>query len=116
MALKSGRLRHRIEFQQKVKTQDPNTGEILYTWATVDGLESVPAAIEPLSVKEFMAAQANQSQIVARMTIRARDGLSPTMRIVHRGMAYNPAGFLRDPDSGLEYMTIPVTEGVNDGS
>lgn len=116
MALKAGRLRHRIEFQEKVKSQDPETGEIVYTWATVAGLDSVPAAIEPLSVKEFMAAQANQSEIVARMTIRARDGLKPTMRIVHRGLYYNPAGFLPDPDSGLEYMTIPVSEGVDDGS
>ena len=37
------------------------------------------------------------------------------MRIVHKTKIYNPAGFLADPDSGLEYVTVPVTQGVNEG-
>lgn len=113
MALKAGRLRHYIDIQEKAYTQDPLSGEMLYTWIVVHA--DVPAAVEPLSAREFLAAQANQSQVVARMVIRYRDGLHPAMRIVHRGKVYNPAGFLPDADSGLEYLTIPVTQGVNDG-
>ncbi len=93
--------------------QDPVTGAMTTTWVTE--WASVPAAIEPLSVREFLQSQANQSEISARVTIRYREGLKPTMRLVHKGRVYNPAGFLQDPDSGLEYVTIPVTEGVNDG-
>ena len=49
------------------------------------------------------------------MVIRYRTGILPTMRILFRGKAYNIAGALPDKDSGLEYLTIPVSEGVNAG-
>lgn len=113
MAISAGRLRHRIDIQSKQQTQNPVTGEITEAWVAV--WKSVPAAIEPLSAREFIAAQAVQSQIVARITIRHRDGLDASMRILHKGKVYNPAGFLADKDSGLEYLTIPVTQGVNQG-
>lgn len=114
-SLKAGRLRHRVEIQQKVAGQDPVTGEQTYTWQTVSGMDSVPAAIEPLSAREFIAAQATQSQIVARIVMRYREGLDAAMRIVHKGKIYNPHGFLPDADSGMEYMTVPVSTGVNEG-
>lgn len=112
MTLSAGRLRHRIDIQQKVTEQD-STGDTVTTWQTLAA--SVPAAVEPLSVREFIAAQATQSQTVARVTIRYRPGLDATMRILHRGQVYNPQGWLADADSGLEYLTTPVTAGVNDG-
>jgi hypothetical protein len=37
------------------------------------------------------------------------------MRILHNGKIYNPAGFLQDMVSGLSYLTIPCSEGVNAG-
>lgn len=114
-SLKAGRLRHRVAIQAKVQAQDPVSGETVTTWQTVPGWESVPCAIEPLSAREFIAASAIQSQIVARITLRYREGLLPTMRIVHKGKIYNPPGFLPDADSGLEYVTIPVAQGVNEG-
>lgn len=81
----------------------------------VPGCESLAAEVRFMSAKEFMSARAMQSEIVARITIRYRDGLNPAMRIVHKGNIYNPQGFLPDDDSGLEYLTIPVTRGVNEG-
>lgn len=62
-----------------------------------------------------MAAQAVQSEISARITIRYRAGLLPTMRIVFRGQVYNIAGALPDAVSGLEYITIPCSNGANAG-
>ncbi|HCF1401864.1 TPA: head-tail adaptor protein, partial [Pseudomonas aeruginosa] len=29
------RMRHRIQFQRQVQTQDPDTGEMVTTWETV---------------------------------------------------------------------------------
>jgi SPP1 family predicted phage head-tail adaptor len=83
-----------------------------------DFATNVAAAIEPLSVREFIASQQMQSQITARITIRHRQGLTAQMRILHpsTGKIYNPAGWLADPDSGLEYVTAPCSEGVNDGA
>jgi len=113
MPIKAGQLCHRVDIQQRQRSQDAETGETTHTWVTL--WASVPAAIEPLSVREFIAAKAAQSEIVARITIRHRDGLDATMRIVHNGKIYNPAGWLPDKESGLEYLTAPCSEGVNDG-
>lgn len=113
MALNAGRLRHRVDIQSKQQVQDPVTGEMTASWVTV--WPKVPAAVEPLSAREFIAAQATQSQVVARITIRYRDGLDASMRILHKGKIYNPADFLADKDSGLEYLTVPVVVGTNEG-
>lgn len=112
-SLSAGRLRHRIDIQARQDVQDPDTGEMVPGWATV--WPAVPAAIEPLSSREFIAAQATQSQVVARITLRFREGLDASMRIVHKGSIYSIAGLLPDKDSGLEYFTIPVSQGVNQG-
>ena len=112
--MRAGKLRHRITFQSPGTTQDPVTGEMIQGWANV--WEKVPASIEPLSVKDFIAAQATQSQLSARIVIRYRSGVLPTMRILHRGNVYNIEGpALADPDSGLEFLTLAVSAGVNDG-
>lgn len=110
--LHAGKLRHSIDIERRVTTQDSN-GDMVTEWEAV--VEHEPAAVEPLSVREFISSQALQSGVVARITIRARDGLTADMRIVHGTAIYNPQGWLRDPDSGLEYMTAPCTQGVNDG-
>ncbi|WP_455580340.1 phage head closure protein [Ectopseudomonas hydrolytica] len=111
--MKAGRLRHRVDIQARQDVQDPNTGDVTPTWVTV--WPNVPAAIEPLSAREFIAAQAVQSQVVARITMRYRQGLDASMRILHKSTVYDIAGLLPDKDSGLEYFTIPVSAGVNNG-
>jgi len=112
MALSAGRLRHRVRIERPSYEQDPVTGEMVKSWELV--AEKVPAAIEPLSAREFIAAQAVQSQVTTRIVIRRRE-IDATMRIVHRGQVYNIHGVLADPESGLEYLTLPCSEGVNDG-
>jgi SPP1 family predicted phage head-tail adaptor len=112
--LQAGKLRHRVHFQRQVRQQDPTTGDIRTVWANL--FTSVPAAIEPLSVREYIAAQSVQSEVVARITVRYREGLAATQRIVHGKKIYNPSGVLPDKDSGLEFVTIPCSEGVNEGA
>lgn len=107
--LKAGRLRHRVMIQQQVESQDPVSGEAVFIWQTLPGMDSVPCAIEPLSVREFIAAKALQSEVSARIVLRYRDGLNAKLRIVHGSKLYDPAGFLPDPDSGIEYLTSPVS-------
>lgn len=116
MAIKAGKLRHRVTLQAPGLTQDPVTGEMVAGWADwpVAGAKHW-ASIEPLSARDFIAAQANQSEITARIVIRYREGILPTMRIIHRGKVYGIQGVLADADSGLEYLTLLATEGVGDG-
>ena len=112
--MRAGALRHRITFQKSGMVQDPETGEMLLGWETI--WEKVPASVEPLSARDLIAAQAGQSEASGRMVIRYRAGVLPTMRILHRGDVYNIQGPpMPDPVSGLEYLTILVAKGLNDG-
>jgi len=123
VSIEAGRLRHRVRIEQLSylldshgdQYQDPETGESRPQWVEV---ATVWAAIEPLSAREFIAAQSTQSQITARIVIRHRDGLDASMRLVHvrtgrPDVIYNPAAFLPDMDSGLEYLTAPCSTGVS---
>lgn len=110
--MEPAKLRHRITIQTKAQTQDPQTGELVVGWVE---FATVWASVEPLSARDFIAAQAGQSEITARITIRYRPGVLDTMRILHRGAAYSIQGVLPDAKSGLEYLTLPVSVGVKDG-
>lgn len=111
MALASGKLRHRVEIQEFVEVIN-SFGEREKYWAHV---ADVCAEVAPLSAKAFIAAQQGQSEISARITIRYRPDLKPEMRIVFRGKFYKIKDLLPDPVSGLEYLTLPVSEGVGEG-
>lgn len=112
MSMRAGDLRHRISIQRPELTQDQQTGEMITTWRE---LAKVWAKVEPLSVREFIAAASTQSQITARITVRASVVVDETCRVVYRGKDYNVEGVLADPESGLEYKTLPCSEGVRDG-
>lgn len=116
--LSAGRLRHRISLQRKTAVldsngdvvQDQNTGEVLYAWSE---LAQLWAAIEPLSGREFIQSQGVQSRVSGRMVIRYYPNINAGMRILHGNDIFNIEAVLRDKDSGIEYMTLLTSEGVN---
>jgi SPP1 family predicted phage head-tail adaptor len=112
MSLAAGSLRHRLQFQSLQRYLDTH-GDTVESWET--DFECW-GSVEPLSVREFLASQAMQSMATARVVVRYRTDVLPTQRIVFRSKAYNIAGALPDKVSGLEYLTIPVSEGVNAGA
>lgn len=107
--LSAGRLRHRIQIQRKAYTQDAVTGDMVPNWVNH---VKVWAEIAPLSGREFIAANAEQSKVIARITIRQRNDVDATMRILHGGKFYNIEAVLPDKDSMLEYSTLPCSEGL----
>ncbi|MCC2632180.1 MAG: head-tail adaptor protein [Ramlibacter sp.] len=113
--MKVGKLRHRVTLQGRTETQDGDTGAITQGWAPV---ATVWASVEPLSAREFIASQATQAKVTARVTIRYRDDVVPTMRLVHLKMGaevvYNVEGVLSDRESGVEYLTLVVSSGDNE--
>ena len=109
MAIAAGKLRHKVTIQYAAITQDPNTGAMIENWTE---LASVWASVEPLSAREFISAGAEQSEVKGKIIMRRRDDVNATMRILYRGLTYQILGVLADPISGLEYMTLPVGEGV----
>jgi len=125
MSIAAGRLRHRVRIERFADNldshgdviQDPNTGEVSRSWQEVG---EVWAAIEPLSAREFIQSQATQSEVTTKVIVRASADVVASDRLVHvvngvDGAIYNPAGILADKESGLEYKTLPCSEGVNDG-
>lgn len=116
----SGRLRHRVDIQAPVEAQDPDSGEMKVTgWSNFAA--NVAAEIAPLSAREFMESQALQSTVTTRITVRYRTGITAKMRCRHddgKGTVtyYQIAGKpIRDPNQGLEWLTLPCEDGVYDG-
>ena len=113
--MQAGRLRHRIDIEEQATPRDPVTGEHGEPQWTARW-RKCPARVEPLSARDLVAAKAAQSEATARMVIRYRTGVLPTMRIVYRGEVYSIEGPpLEDPVSGREYLTLMVSKGVRDG-
>jgi len=99
-----GKLRHRVALETFQSGQDPDTGVLTDGWLQL--ATGVWAAIEPLSGREFVAAQAQQGTITTRITIAQRDDLNPKMRVRHGDVVYDVHAVLPDPDSGREWVTL----------
>jgi SPP1 family predicted phage head-tail adaptor len=80
-----------------------------------DTVGAVWAKIRPSSVREFVTAGATASESTGAFTIWHRDDVDNGWRALHRGKVYNILGKLPDPESGLEYDSLPYAEGVSDG-
>lgn len=125
MAFAAGRLRDLVRIEQLVSPVDShgdplrgNQGQLIdQVWTPI---ATVPACIEYLSAREFIQSAETQSRVTARIVIRFREGMTAALRLVQikDGSDYkifNPEGFLPDKDCGREYLTSPVSEGVNTG-
>lgn len=103
MTLPAGSLRHRVTIEQTVQSQDATTGDVTTVWSVLD---EVWASIQPLSAREFVAAQAVQSVVDTRIVIRWRDDVRASMRVRRGDDLYDIHGALPDMDSGREYLTL----------
>lgn len=110
--MQAGKLRHWIVLQKPEKVQDTKTGAVRNIWVDVAELWADVVAV---SAREFIAAQAVQSSVTTRITIRYRSDVTNKHRILFDGRIFNIEGVLSDPKSGREYITLPCSEGVNDG-
>jgi SPP1 family predicted phage head-tail adaptor len=110
------RLRHRVDIEALTVELDSN-GVTTEEWQTIrDSSEPdlIPAGIEPLSGREFIAAQAVQAGVTTRITLRWREGLKPSMRIVHGDDLYNILAILPDPTL-RRHVNLMCSTGVNQG-
>ena len=63
--MRIGKLRHRITIECVVETQDAD-GAVIETWSTY---ETVQASIDPISGREYFAAQSTQADVTHRICI-----------------------------------------------
>ncbi len=106
----SGKLRHLVQLQVPLKTQDPFTGAMVETWANFG--TKIWADIVPSSAREFVAAGAEQSEVRGRITIRYREGVDATMRVLYLGRKYAILGRMPDAESMKGHLTLMIGEGV----
>ena len=81
----AGMLREPIQLQRKTSTPDGGGG-VTVTWATY---ATVRAMFKPLSGSERVASDRVEALTKNKATIRYRDGVLESDRVVARGEAYN---------------------------
>lgn len=78
--MRAGRLKHRITIEKPEQTKD-EFGQLTKTWVTVC---STRAAIDPISGKEYFAAQQINNAINYKITIHYRLGIKSSYRIKYK--------------------------------
>lgn len=113
--MRAGALRHRVDIEAFGVTLDSDGAQVEGWTSILDSDEPrLPAEIVPLSGREFIAAQAVQAGVTTRITIRWRDDVKASMRVVHDGDLYNIKAVLPDPTLRV-HLTLMCETGVNDG-
>lgn len=114
--MRAGDLRHRIDIEA-IQDELDSDGNLVPFWESILDSEEpdlIPAAIYPLSGREFVAAQAVQAGVTTRITIRWRPNIGPAMRVVHGADVYNIKAVLPDPTL-RRHLALMCEHGVNKG-
>jgi SPP1 family predicted phage head-tail adaptor len=116
--LSAGQLRDRVTIQQRITTIN-SSGEQVSNWEEVafsaNGDGKFWASVVPMSARELLAAEAVKSEVKSRVVMRYNANVTAQMRLVLDGAYFNIAGIIRDPETGMEWMTLPVSQGLNEG-
>jgi SPP1 family predicted phage head-tail adaptor len=105
--MQSGKLRHRITIHDQSESQD-SLGQVVVTPAAA--FERW-AAIEPLSGRELINAQALQADVTHSVTIRHTPGVGPRMQIQFGSRTFNIGSVLNVDERNRE-MRLGCVEVV----
>jgi len=103
------KLRHRVTFQKPATTKRNSMGENVPVYTD---FATVWAAVEPLRGREYHEAQKIRAETTYRVTTRFLAGVTPDMKIVHRGRMLDIVSILNIGERNVELQII-VTEGGN---
>lgn len=113
-------LNKRILIQAPGEVQD-DAGQLIPGWADVftDGDRKIYAALNPLSVRELIAAEAGQSEVSHKITVRYRDQFAnpqavAKMRAVYGERVFNITGAINRNEGG-RWVDLLCAEGLNEG-
>ena len=82
--MRAGDLTERVTVERFTSTQD-ELGQPIEAWAP---LFTCWAAVEPLTGREYLAAQAAVSEVTARIRMRFRPWMTAQDRVIHNGTTY----------------------------
>ncbi len=105
----AAQLYYRITLQQRSTAQDAY-GQQAAVWSDI---ASVWAGIEHVDGKEDVASASVQPTTTAKVTIRWRADVTPKMRVVYRGQAWNIGAVL--PARNRRGLLLLCTAGGFDG-
>ena len=113
--MQAGALKKRVTLQTRSPAVD-SFGQQVTTWADAF---TVWASIEPLSARELFAAQATQSTVSHKVTVRYRAEITnpvavAAMRVVYAGRQFNVQGAL-NIDESRRCIELLATEGLSNG-
>jgi SPP1 family predicted phage head-tail adaptor len=113
--MRTGAMRRRITLQSRDATVDANGGQVT-SWTNV---ATVWASIEPLSVRELLAAQSVQSEISHKITLRYQPALASmkalaAMRALYGTRIFSIAGGMNLDERNRE-LDLLATESLNNG-
>lgn len=111
MGVLAGELRHRVVIQKITNGGFNNHGfEIDAGW--ID-FKTLWAKVTPVSAKDLISSQAEQSEVVARLKIRYRTDIDTTMRIVWKNRIFAiHSQALDDNVTGNQYCTFLLSGGM----
>lgn len=109
--MRIGTLRDRVTIQSATKSQDA-TGAIVNTWAE---FATVWASIEPLSGREFFAANQVQSNVSTRIRIRYLANVTAAMRVKNGNDYYDIQAVIHDSNSGREHIQLMCVQRGAEG-
>lgn len=118
MPMPAGKFRFRVRIEKNTpvqQTSGPGAGSMVDNWAVLQNANAVPAMIEPLRGREFLAAQAVQSEVSSKVIIRYRSDIDNKVRLVQGTKIYSPIAWMVDAKYGSEFLIAYVKEGVNEG-
>jgi len=104
-----GHMKHRITFQEEVRTPDGGGGFTLI-WQNISTEPTVWAKITPLRGSEAQTAQQLESKVIHRFIIRYRSDITAAHRISFDGRVFNIHSVI-NINEGDEFTGITATEG-----
>lgn len=100
--IRAGQLRHSVTIQRAIETRGAD-GSTAQTWITY---ASVFAAIEPVSGREYFAAQAEGSDVTHRVTIRYIKGLTTKDRVLFGTRTFDIESILNTGELNAELVLM----------
>ena len=99
--MKAGQLDQRVTVERLSGGVD-ELGQPIQSWAP---LFTCWAAVEPLTGREYLAAQAAVSEVTARIRMRFRPWMTAQDRVIHNGTTYNIVSLI-DVRSGHRELVL----------
>ena len=106
--MQAGRLDQRVTVERFTTTTD-SWGQPVEKWAP---MFTCWAAVEPLPGREFIAAQAAQSEVTARIRMRFRPWMTAQDRVIHNGTIYSIESVIDQRSQGRELVLMCKAMGL----